>query len=537
MTRLGREERVRTRRSRWSRGPVRELATLNFFLHGFSSSSANNPFVKNNKLKLTESRGHGVAWRSPGSQAFVISTILSLSHTKMPGIDSLPTELLLAIFELVMSAPTIDSFDDYGYNDSILASCTCTWPDIFDPMNGPWVLGQVCHVFRSVVLSIPELWSKFYVRSPPHNHDSAVEVLRVWLSRSGDLPLQFQITATLEFCSHPSFPALLTSLVASSDRWKILALADVSMKFLDALASERRARLFPFPLLKALSVLLRDWDNDFDDLTDLNELTPALEVFGHAPNLDTLINFNGLNLSRFKLPWNQLTAYVGSDASHAFEHLEVMLLSPNLVECDIAFDRTHTWPLVPPLVLRRLRKWTIRFTDLSTNICTILSKDIQVPNLQELVFLGADAYLLTPCLDLFQTILRSSDCSLQYLELSGCTDHISLSQFLQTVATITCLRIWLNNFAILPLTVLYFDPPQQTLVPMLNTLELGLTERANIFNLDMAVLAAVVRSRDCVRRLNIVMGSLEPEITGPQVFPPIMEVLQEEGLQIHVYNR
>ncbi|KAJ4483452.1 hypothetical protein J3R30DRAFT_1782223 [Lentinula aciculospora] len=446
-------------------------------------------------------------------------------------IHSLPPELLLTIFKFTM--PSIkDSFEVPDDSDTV----SPTWPDIFDLKHGPWVLGQVCSRWRSIALSIPQLWSTFYV-GLPRRRDSAVDVLQAWLGRSGNRPLQFQITATLGFCGHHSGSALLTTLADASSRWQAVELVDVSMKFLDTLAMQREIQLSSFPVLKELSLRSRDWDIEEDSLESEDPAT-AYEVFLRAPNLVTLINLDTLSLSTFKFPWNQLTTYIGSDASHAIDHLEIMLLCPNLVECDVAFGRTHTWPTVPLLALTQLRKWTIRIRNSSHDIYSLLSQTIiEVPNLQELTLL-ARPFSLTPILDLFHPVLISSSCSLQYLELSGSTVGDSLLHFLEAVATITRLRIWMNSLTILPLL-----QSQETLIPMLDTLDIGLTERADLYAFDITLLAVVVRSRrrsdhvQNVRRLNIVLDELELDVMGPHVFPPIMEVLQEEGLDIHICKR
>lgn len=463
-------------------------------------------------------------------------------HT--PNIHPLPTELILAIFELVLVS-SIDYAEDSDYrdNDNCQASYD-SWPDIFELKKGPWILGRVCTRWRSIVLSIPKLWSKFCVGHWYGKQESAVELLRVWLSRTGDLPLQCQIALTPGFCLYNSVPTLFLALVATSNRWQTLALVDVSIDILNALAREQKTRLNSlFPRLKQLALLSRNYlENELEDPVDFDKFSPAASVFSHAENLDTVVNLNGSTVSTFQLPWNQLTTYVGSYASSA-DHWKVMLLCPNLVECDVIFNcPRRVWHDVRPPTLSRLRKWTIRICNSSDDvICAFLSRiAIQVPNLQELILL-AGSYTFTSSLNLFRSILHSSNCSLQYLELSGWAEQTSISQFLGTVGTITRLRIWVKNFVILPLLCL--DPSQEALVPLLDTLEFVFTEWADIFDLDIPLLAAVVRSRlasDCVqsiRRLNIVMSTLEMEVTDPQVLPPIMEVLQEEGLQIRISNK
>ncbi|KAF9071694.1 hypothetical protein BDP27DRAFT_1418801 [Rhodocollybia butyracea] len=440
-------------------------------------------------------------------------------------IYSLPPELLLAIFEYTVSPSAVDSQTSPRSESESTVSSAEVWPDVFDVNHGPWVLGQVCSKWRSISLSLPYLWSAFYLRLPQHE-ENAVDVLRAWLDRSGNTPLQFQITATAAFCGQQS---LLTVLAAASHRWQSVALVDVSMGFLDALATQREIQNSSFPLLQELSFLSRNSESDFD-ISVVEDSPTALEIFLNAPKLNTLVNLDSASPSTFQFPWNQLTTYVGSEASHTIDHLEVMLLCPNLVECDVAFREFRNWPAVSSLPLLKLKKWTIRTCSATTDVYALLSRtDIQVPQLKELSLL-AGPYSLDPALNLLYPALCSSRSQLEYLELSGKTESESFSRFLEISGTITHIRIWMDSVAILP---------PKNLLPMLNTLELGLTEQKDIYELDMTALADVVRFRlesDCVQsiqKLNIVVGERETSI----VRPPIMEVLEEEGLLIQVCSK
>ncbi|KIK67455.1 hypothetical protein GYMLUDRAFT_37584 [Collybiopsis luxurians FD-317 M1] len=448
-------------------------------------------------------------------------------------VSSLPSELLISVFKFTLSTSSLLDTIEYFHQESVVP--LCPWPNVFDLQEGPWVLAKVCARWRFLALSIPELWSTFFVPEARGCEDTAAEILRTWLERSRDLPLRFQIIATSGFFDHKGYP-LLDLLLACASRWRSLELVDVCLEFLCILGMEPQN----LPYLKELSFLTRDDRELYGRFHESTDPLKAFLAFSRAPNLDTLISLSEIDLSpSFHFHWNQLKTYVASESLDSL--WEIFTRCSDLVECDSTFGYHSQLELndLEPVVLTQLKRWTFRIVD-AYHVWPYES--IQLPSLRELILLGG-TYLIDPALDFFTSALRITG-TLRYLELSGITQRSggAVARFLTAVSTITRVRIWLRSYTVAT-TILLLLHQDLTLLPELDTLDIRLTERSDIIYLDMSHLASAVRSRSAspsvqsISRLNIVMDGLASGDIDPHIFPPIMEVLQEEGLQIRICDK
>ncbi|KAK0457589.1 uncharacterized protein EV420DRAFT_1480650 [Desarmillaria tabescens] len=107
-------------------------------------------------------------------------------------IRRLPRETLLHIFNLVSS-------------------------DIPDPLDAPWILGQVCSTWRSISRSCPSLWTRITI---PEDYDNYPAFLKEYISLSRDLPVHLSIE---EYPGSEMLKAL-EGLLVHSERWSTLEL-------------------------------------------------------------------------------------------------------------------------------------------------------------------------------------------------------------------------------------------------------------------------------------------------------------------------
>ncbi|KAF5393334.1 hypothetical protein D9757_000566 [Collybiopsis confluens] len=456
-------------------------------------------------------------------------------------ITSLPQELLLAVFKFTLSTHSSAQIIDRYHEDGELPSCS--WHDIWNLDHGPWALVKVCSRWRTLALSIHELWSSFLIKSPDDlSGDAAVEILQTWLGRSGDQPLRFRILAADELLEDFHGHALLNRLLIHASRWQTVELVGVWTAFLSVVQSWN-------PLSLTKLSLFSHYDDEFGSRNDSVMAYRSPRTFYPAPNLNTLIDLrtSGSPLQLSQSQWNQLTTYVGSE--HVNRHLELIARCPNLVECHTAFGRYSSSKHIPSIFLPHLLKWTLR-------ICTdnfdeghhsLLSEgSIELKSLRDLIIL-AGLHPLDPALNLLRPALFTSR-SLRYLELAGSAgqaENVSgpLEHFLLAAPMITHLRVWLKN-PILITIILSLLLKNGALTPSLEILDLELADTAEIFELDMPLLASVVRARfasdnvQSIRQLNLVLsGGMESSDIDPHVYPPILEVLQEEGLEIHICSK
>ncbi|KAJ7499155.1 hypothetical protein FB451DRAFT_1073212 [Mycena latifolia] len=168
------------------------------------------------------------------------------------------------------------------------------------PFEAPILLGQICSAWRTIALSTPCLWSSLHVVIPgtAQSVRRVSEAIKVWLSRSGALPLSITVVLSRTFNdTSTSVSEILTTLGMFACRWN-------KMQFLFALATDSlmdslaQIRVEDVPLLE--HILMCSWIKD--------PPTPAvsLPIFD-APRLRGVsVNFFG-HASALPEEWHSLT--------------------------------------------------------------------------------------------------------------------------------------------------------------------------------------------------------------------------------------
>ncbi|KAK7455280.1 hypothetical protein VKT23_011153 [Stygiomarasmius scandens] len=466
-----------------------------------------------------------------------------------PFIQCLPTEILCDIFQLALqpcAAVLEESFDETDIPSGGTALLYSSFK-VFDIRTGPWTLARTCRRWREVVFSSPTLWRSFHLGSPPESGQNAMQMLMTCLNLSAGLPLVFSVEAD-DICQHNDCQELLRLLSSESDRWFIVQIINPSFRFWRALAVS--GVIQPLSLLKEIS-FLSAYPDEYDDPPTVG-LPLLYDVFarGQTPALDTIINHDYLTLSRFNIPWSQMMAYDGAVSVAPNEHFRVLDRAPNLVQCSLAFATDEDDTVVPygrPLLMPRLQKLQTEFLFYSEeHICPAL-QDLVTPALEELAIMAGGLHA-NPPFGVFASILRASSCSLQYLELSGiASDHPeAVHGLLQTSATIIHLRIWINTLIHLTVIPMLNARDHPSLVPRLKCLDLAQIDTRDVWSVDMSTLADAVRTRMESNRpdgvsygtynLHTVRFALRTYriLDLPAGFPPILEVLQGEGLHVAV---
>ncbi|KAF5364687.1 hypothetical protein D9758_005558 [Tetrapyrgos nigripes] len=462
----------------------------------------------------------------------------------------LPTEILsdVLLWTLPLSSSVLEESIDEA--DIPTFSAALSYPSfrVFDITKGPWPFTHVCKRWRETSISLPLLWCSFYVGTPP---EGAVHLLSTCLSRSASLPLIFTVKAD-DICDYGDSQGILGLLNSESDRWFAIQIINSSFSFWRDLAGPGSGVIGPLSFLKEIG-FVSTTPNNFDNHDTLEITMPRLfDMFarGRTPKLDSVINYDSYNLSSFNLRWSQIVTYDGAHLVAPHEHFRVMRLAPSLTRCSLVFETEEYDIRVPhgkPLTLSHLRilrtEWFFYSED---HICPALL-DLTLPALRELSIVARPHS--SPPFGTFASILRASGCPLQYLELSGVVsgDPIKvIRSLLEAASTISHLRIWINTpirETVLPLlNVQKFGP----LVPRLRCLDLAQEEARDVWSLNMPVLADTVRTRlesrrpegyeDDVVTLHTVRFALNTKdrIRLPAGIPPILEVLQGEGLNVAV---
>ncbi|KAJ7140697.1 hypothetical protein C8R44DRAFT_866397 [Mycena epipterygia] len=87
--------------------------------------------------------------------------------------------------------------------------------------DSPLLLCQICSAWRELALSTPRLWSSPHIVVPDHSRMKAlVEMVALWLSRSGIIPLSFSVVVSRACEYDCDLKPLLDFLAEFSRRWK-----------------------------------------------------------------------------------------------------------------------------------------------------------------------------------------------------------------------------------------------------------------------------------------------------------------------------
>ena len=125
----------------------------------------------------------------------------------------------------------------------IFSHCLATHRNpVMSSSEAPILLTQICHDWRSIALSIPQLWSRLYIPTlgrPQHYRpetlpyvlegerrmEARIEEVQRWLRLSASCPLAITMMPAGDPISHPP---LLDIIIQSSRRWQQLELSFVS---------------------------------------------------------------------------------------------------------------------------------------------------------------------------------------------------------------------------------------------------------------------------------------------------------------------
>ncbi|TDL18149.1 hypothetical protein BD410DRAFT_510432 [Rickenella mellea] len=183
-------------------------------------------------------------------------------------IQRLLPELLSEIFLHCLPYP-----EDYQYSIRNLSQA-------------PLFLGRVCSRWRNVSISSPKLWSSFTIGeddSMPvfyskEDMDVACkkdfEATRLWISRSGSVPLSIQMYYPRSYSSAATVQKILRSVVSQSWRWKQVVIHTLS-EFQNIILAPFRTG--PLPQLLVFDSTISG-DSSLGTSTDLVVLSSALRL-------------------------------------------------------------------------------------------------------------------------------------------------------------------------------------------------------------------------------------------------------------------
>ncbi|KAJ6477527.1 hypothetical protein C8R45DRAFT_906418 [Mycena sanguinolenta] len=207
------------------------------------------------------------------------------------------------------------------------------------PSEAPLLLAQICRQWRQIALDTPHLWQSLLFR----DGEASIELLRLWLARSGTLPLNLD----LKCGNPPRVGALMEMSLLHSHRWR-----DVTFGLPHASFSELDLRHASLPLLDSISLRAVQWSSEDDSVVHTVTIT-------HAPSLRHAHLFDLPSL-RMVIPWAPLTTLTLLHNLPLTECMSLLQGCPNLINLTVSTAgpaAVHA----DPIILNSLETLTCNF--------------------------------------------------------------------------------------------------------------------------------------------------------------------------------
>lgn len=413
------------------------------------------------------------------------------------------------------------------------------------PQYAPLLLCHVCRQWRNIVFSSPRLWTSLSVLIRLGAAVPAPDLVALWLSRSGALPLNLALRQQNEsFANCIAAGRILDVFEQRSSQW-----GKVHFELFGPLATR-----LGLAGTKDLPLLRDFWLSVLDNLSEEDE-EGLFRVFSHVPLLRNLhvsrvprLYLSGHSIAQ--LPWRQLTD-LSLDYVPAVETaLRIFDMCPNLESCSMKIDITQGFPLYDPLQLPKLHTLSI---NLGFESLARFLDQLTLPQLIDLtVSIRGPLEQYRWAQEQFDAFLTRSGCRIQRLEIhdtgmisqefESCVQHPGLQALAELVIKDT--KGWtLDPFVTQAALDLLAVPashsfshtdgreyPHSCFLPSLQQL----TIHGNCFISPDGVIANMVESRwkSCnnqVARLNLLDVELPTNHMGDM---RRLKKLQGEGLEV-----
>ncbi|KAF7348114.1 F-box domain-containing protein [Mycena sanguinolenta] len=308
-----------------------------------------------------------------------------------PAILLLPPEITVDIFHHCLPSPT-PGFESHS------------WPS---PQEAPLLLAQVCCQWRDISLSTPQLWASIAFEK------GAIELLELWLSRTGNHPLTISLRAVDE---QRAFK-FMQAIIRHNSRWQ-------NVHLVLPLIAIRQLELSCFPCLTRLAL----WTVGAGQWTR----APPVTIQGSPLLRYADIHF----LPQFNLPLEQLTSLHFHHSLGVAQTVAILQRCPNLLELSSLNLGIGSTPVFPPVELRFLR--SLKTDD------TRLFSSLTLPHLELLEILAA----IDTAADALRPLIARSSCDLKFLSLRVHKATVpQLQRLLRTTPSVVHLKLdraWLE---------------------------------------------------------------------------------------------
>ncbi|KAL1752711.1 hypothetical protein FB107DRAFT_292943 [Schizophyllum commune] len=307
-------------------------------------------------------------------------------------VDRIPAEIYTLIFEFSVSMDALSAYN-FFFDDTTKA---------------PWLLGQVCSRWRTIVHDAPTLWtivrlSTCLLQEGPQPEESIVEMLVYYLERSKSLPI------SLFLLSEEYFPEpILAPLLDCSDRWRDVFLflhPDHLPRFVPI-----RDRLHQ---LRTMSLIPTVPSNTADYMRDMFKAAPSLESLA--------LNGHSLELG-LSFPWAQIRIFEANYVDPA-DILRIMPSMPRMLRLQLGREP-------PERTLEDTTNWIVRHNGIRSLSLNSIDDHIEghPADLIDHLDLPAMSSLSIQCdraenMEAISDLLQRSACTIRELKLDIRFDH------------------------------------------------------------------------------------------------------------------
>ncbi|KAJ6477531.1 hypothetical protein C8R45DRAFT_1007246 [Mycena sanguinolenta] len=274
----------------------------------------------------------------------------------------------------------------------IFLRCTPSQSNLGEsPSEAPLLLAQICRQWRQIALDTPHLWRSLHFR----DGETCIELLRLWLSRSGNLPLNLD----LKCWDLSRARALIEASLLHSHRWQ-----DVKFGLHRRSFSEFDLRHASLPLLHSISLVAQWISPDNDPFDDTFTIT-------HAPSLRHA-HISTLPYVKTVIPWAPLTTLTLLHDLSFTEYMPLLQGCPNLINLTISTAGPAAGH-ADPIILNSLETLTCNF-----GAASVLDH-LTLPHLSRLDVSEVEYRRHAATLS---TFIARSGCPLQFLAIHNMSD-------------------------------------------------------------------------------------------------------------------
>ncbi|KAJ7732341.1 hypothetical protein DFH07DRAFT_894493, partial [Mycena maculata] len=258
--------------------------------------------------------------------------------------------------------------------------------------DSPLQISRICSDWRTLALSMPQLWSSFHIAAPSQNpwtRDQTNTGVESWLTRTRDLPLSISFAWDPSRLLDTDGPLLiLQTLMGCCRRWRHVRF--ITPNF-ESLASLWALSPDDVPLLETV-VLQARIDTRIQLGTSSFIQGPSIRGMSIKSSVDTIHGFAWDQLHRLCIPVQRLSTNQALDILHQCPRLQTCTFRISVPPGNIA-------PLPPPICWERMRELCV-IDDNATGHTDFFQRAV-FPNLcsLEYAFEGANPFEVLSRLD------------------------------------------------------------------------------------------------------------------------------------------